>query len=55
MKNPQMVPFLLTNFNHFLKWYLLLATKFSPLKPPGGYEKGKKGLNFSGFKGVKGG
>ena len=32
-KSP-MVPFLLTNFSHFLKWYILLATKFSPPKPP---------------------
>ena len=50
MKNPQIVPFLLTNFSQFLKWYFLLATKLSPLKPPGGYEK--RGLNLSGFRGV---
>ena len=43
MKNHQMVPFLLTNFCHFLKWYILLATKFSPLKPPGGYKRTQKG------------
>ena len=98
MKNPQIVPFLLTNFSNFLKWYhfqspfyqfprpnrglilgglrglnekfsngtillrnfglffkwyLLLAAKFSPLKPPGGYENMQKGvLIFRGFKGV---
>ena len=45
--------FLLTNFSHFLKWYLLLATKFIPPKTPlVDMKKGKRGLNFSGFRGV---
>ena len=52
MKNPQMLPFFLTNVRHFLKRYLLLATKFSLLKPPGGYEKRQKGdLIFRGLRG----
>ena len=47
-----MVPFF-ENFSHFLKWHLLLATKFSPLKPPGGYEKMQKGgLIFRGLGGL---
>ena len=55
MKDPQIVPFLLTNFSHFLKRYLLLATKFSPLKSPSGYEKRQKGgLIFRGIRGLKG-
>ena len=40
---------LLRNFGPFLKRYLLLATNFSPLKPPGGYElRQKRGLIFRG-------
>ena len=55
MKNCQMVPFLLTNFSDFLKWNLLLATNFSPLKPLGGYEKMQKGgLIFQGLGGLRG-
>ena len=56
MKIFQMVPCLLTNLATFSKWYLLLATKFSPLKPPGGYEKkAKRGLFFRGLGGLRGG
>ena len=55
MKKFQIVPFVLTNFSHFLKWYLLLAIKFSPLKHPGGYEKRQKGgLIFRGSGGSRG-
>ena len=51
-----MVPFLLTNFSRFLKWYLLLDTKFSPLKPPRWIwnKMLKGGLIFLGLKGFKG-
>ena len=45
--------FLLAYFSHFSKWYILLATKFSPIKPPGGYEKRQKGsLIFLGLGGL---
>ena len=53
MKKFQMVPFLLTDFSHFVKLYLLLTTKLSILKSPGGYEKRQKGsLIFRGLRGL---